>query len=306
MRRLLPLLMVAMLGCGSDEPESTTSRGDELDENECGVLDKTPEAYVVRKLVFTGANAGVSQGLDLDGRVSDRSDDLSCNQIDFVDPDGNEGIDNQFALLVPALDAVTGGGESVDALIQRTINSGNVLLTIETQRNESWDSDPCVEVTVARATGSPLVGADGFLEIGQTLDRDLDAPSAYVAEATITDGALLAGPIDLNLPLTVDAFDLVLTIRNAYIRVEKVEDGLVRGIISGGVVVEEIVEQISEIGASSEVLDVAATVMKNSADLNPNDAGVCQDLSATFEIEASSVFFFPIEAQNESSTSSIE
>ena len=103
-RCIFILCAVCLAGCVDyvDNPPATEPTVDPVvDTNACGVAGP-PQTVVVTELMFVGATGNVTIGLDLDGRVSDRQDVVSCRQADFVDADGNSGIDNQFARLLPA------------------------------------------------------------------------------------------------------------------------------------------------------------------------------------------------------------
>lgn len=296
-RLFLVLVVAATLGCvdrgvtDPGQPDSGMGKPDATDENACGIASNQHN-LVVRHVTFAGEDEpGVTRGLNLDGRVSEPGDAETCGQQDFVGPDGTEGIDNQFAELLPALDLVA-SFDSVQALIDRTINSGGLLLTFEMNRVESFENDECVEFTFSRGAGVPTIGADGRIEAGQTIDRDESSEPVRVDSVTLADGRIVAGPIDLSIPFTVDTFDIQLTIRNATIDANFDPDGNLEGIIAGSIVIPEFVEAISDIEASADVLDLAARVLQNEADLARDESGQCQQISATLVFEAVPVFFF--------------
>ncbi len=250
-----------------------------------------PQTLVIDSLWFVGAEGDVSEGVNIDGRVSDRSDETTCKQPDFTAPDGTEGIDNQFARLLPALETVA-GGDSVQAVIQRTINSGGVLLALELARLDDLEDDVCVEVTVSRAAGQPSIGANGLLEEGQTFERDTEIPATFIGDATFDGGTLRAGPFNLELPLVVDGFELLIQIQQANVVGRFDDDGRFQGIIAGAIVVPEFVESLNEIEASADVLRLVGNLLNNLADLAPNADGKCEHLSITLGISATTGFFF--------------
>lgn len=261
----------------------------EVAETVDATCDAKPQPVVVRKLDFVGLDEdGLTRGLDIDGRVSDRSDDESCNQADFSSPDGLEGIDNQFGKLLPALDVV-GGREAVASAIQRAINTGSLLLVIE--REEFRDeADECVQgVSITRASGVPAIGADGLIESGQTLERDLEAPIATMQQSLAPNGMHDAGVFSLDVPMQIDQFQLDVTIHSATLRFREQEDGSLRGIISGAIVVDEFLTIIEDIEDGTELLDVAAAALQRFADLDPDQEGECQQLSVTLEFEAAPI-----------------
>lgn len=289
MRNLWILLtFVWAVGCVDNTDYGTSQTP--VEAHPCGgVLES--QTLVIDSLWFEGADGNIAQGVDIDGRVSDRSDDVTCNQVDFTSPDGTPGIDNQFARLLPALETVA-GGDSVQAVIQRTINSGGVLLALELARLDDLSDDSCVEVTVSRAAGQPSIGANGLLEEGQTFERDLNIPATFIEDAVLSDGTLRAGPFDLELPLVVDGFELLIQIEHANVIGSFDSYGRFQGIIAGAIVVPDFVESLNEIEASADVLRLVGNLLNNLADLAPNAEGKCEQLSITLGISATTGFFF--------------
>ncbi len=88
----------------------------------------TAERYLVRTLVFGPELDGVAWGFDLDDHVSTVGDLEGCGKQDLVDPDGNTGIDNAFAGLLPTLEQTE--AIAVETLIQDAVNSGALLLAL--------------------------------------------------------------------------------------------------------------------------------------------------------------------------------
>lgn len=261
-----------------------------VDENPCGVAGE-PQLVVVSELSFVGAEGDITRGLNIDGRVSNRDDAQTCRQADFVDAEGNTGIDNQFARVLPALESVA-GGDSVQAVINRTINSGNVLLTFEVQRLDDTQDDTCVEVTVSRALGTPVIGGDGYIEPSQTFDRDSEAPVSFIPDARMTQGVLEAGPFNLVMPVVVDDFDILIDIHDANLRATVAEDGSMEGLIAGAISIPEFVASIETIDASASVLQLVSRALNNLADMGHTPEGKCEQLSISLAFKATPAFFF--------------
>ncbi|MDX1748030.1 MAG: hypothetical protein R3324_19020, partial [Halobacteriales archaeon] len=200
-------------------------------------------------------------------------------------------IDNQLAMIVPAILAF--GGEGVTSAIQRAINEGDVLLVVSMDRVDDWDADQCVEVELVRADGRPTVGGLGLIEPGQTFDRDDDKPASLVEDATIEDGWVTAGPVALELPMQISGFDLFLSVRDATLKYTVEEDGSMRGFIAGSLVVEEMLELLDEIEDGTDVLQGIRKVVKDNADLDPGPDGECRRLSLAVEFRAVPAFLFP-------------
>jgi hypothetical protein len=111
-RKLLPAAVVAgallagssvALGAGASGCVAETSP---MCTTEPGQHDGV---ILFRGITFTREDMGVSDGFDLDGRVSDRGDAQSCRKADFTSTDGRTGIDNQISQLLPIIEEQTGG-----------------------------------------------------------------------------------------------------------------------------------------------------------------------------------------------------
>ena len=87
--------------------------------------------------------SGISLGDNIDQQVSDGQDPSSCYQSDLSSPDGEEGIDNQFAKIIPLIEAV--GGEAIEGLAQGIINQGRLLMMLQLTAldDEDLSEDDC-------------------------------------------------------------------------------------------------------------------------------------------------------------------
>ncbi len=310
-RRLLPLACVAALttGCGDDSPGSedtgltdvSTDIADAADIADIGTADATvdTESYfegeqyvldnshvnVIRRLVFSGqVEPGVAHGFDLDAEVSPPGDDDSCGHGDLVDPDGREGIDNQFSTLWSAIEPIV--GLQVEELLQGAINEGLVLVMAEITDFENLENDEAT-FNLYRGSLDPQVGTQGLIAPDQTFYYDYSAPIS-TATATIVDGELLAGPVELGIPITILDLDIILPLKNGFIRFDIQDDGTFQGIIGGTINIPLVGDALLETGAAAETRAVLP-FFENNADMNPVD-GDCQDISAAFEFEGTTAF----------------
>lgn len=294
MNTRLPLLLLgalALAACGEDEPaEAPPTDEAPVEMGPCGHMGE-PAVFVLRSLEFFAAEDGVADGLDLDGQISEPGDGSGCGKRDYTAPDGTPGIDNQFARLMPAIEAVGGEG-GFESAIMRAINTGAVLVTVELAHLDDPMGDSCVDVTLGRALGAPDIGNDGLIEAGQTYDRDHDAPSHSVDGAEIIDGGFETGPFTLALPMVVDDIELLITIRDMYLRGRFTEDGAVRGIFAGSIVLDELNAFIDRIDEGSSLFAAMRSVLGANADLDPDEDGRCRRISIAVGVEAVPAFFF--------------
>jgi hypothetical protein len=253
------------------------------DDAQAGVLAMVSTLTFARELA-----PGQVEGLNIDGHVSTERTEDGCFKADFVSPEGEPGIDSQFSTLLPTLEAV--GGDAIEGLVQSAINNGELLLGVELWGVDDLQNDACVTARIVRGTGQPALGADGFLLSGQTYERDIEAPGSDLGQVAIVDGILEAGPFDLALPLQVLDRQILLNIREARLRINFAEPTGWSGVMAGGVQVAEIEQLAADVGET--IGGVLLTVVRNAADLQPDEAGVCQGLSATLLFDARDGYFF--------------
>lgn len=246
---------------------------------------------VLSTLTFARATEeGVSSGFDLDGAVTESGGATGCGIADYTSPDGAPGIDNGFAVVVPTLELTE--ASAVEGLIQDAINNGNLLILFELSGVDSTEEDPCVDVTLLRGQGTPSIATNGELEWSQTFDRDLESPSDFVAGASITGSRLVAGPIDLLLPVQILNADLTFPISNGYLQIDFLEDGSFKGVMGGAVSTDYIIEVARTENVDQTLGDIVEALMDSTADLSPDEAGQCRDISVTLEFDAVPAFFF--------------
>lgn len=232
---------------------------------------------------------GVSRGFDVDGLVSSGDDPGGCYWQDLTSPDGQDGIDNQLATLVPALE-VAGGGV-VEDFIQTAINDGSVLLMLLLDDVDSPIDDPHVVVTMTSGMGKPLVGTSGVLLPSQTFALDPDAPVG-TSDGSIVNGRVVAGPFDSFLPIVVFGVYYELDIRDGWMQFDLLEDGsIVNGLFGGGVTVESLVALIDKTG-DKDVIGLFGPLIPNAADLAPDADGVCHQVSVAVEITGVPAFLY--------------
>ena len=291
LRAILIASLAALAACGTPPEQTPPDEGPE-EGHVCGG-EEAPETYIIRSLAFVPADGRVSEGLDIDGVVSDQSDPIGCYKEDYTSPDGREGIDNQFATLLPALELAGGGDEAIAGIFERTIESGNVLLMLGTRRVDDPVDDECVAVSLWRASGEPLIDALGEVERGQTFELDEEQDAFHLTDATLSGGTFEAGPFELDLPMTIDQFDIFMSIKDARVAFEIEDDGVVRGYIAGGVLVEDIVGIVEVVGgAGGNVLDLVVRQVKRNVDVLPDAEGKCQAISIALAFEAVPAFFY--------------
>ena len=183
-----------------------------------------PRSAIITALSFTRESPkGVTPGFDLDG-VASTDDKESCRQPDTVDPEGNLGIDNQVARLVPTVELVY--GNAIDGLVQGAINNGELEIMLDLAGAGDQRSADCVNLGVLVGKGAVALGTNGVIEGFQTFERDEKSPLSTFQGATIADGLLEAGPFDMAVPIAIFDVSFMLHFHGAHFRARIDEEGV--------------------------------------------------------------------------------
>lgn len=253
------------------------------------VTGPTTATWIARRFLFERENEpGIAGGFDLDGDVTSTGGDGGCGQADFVAPDGTEGIDNQFALLLPLVEAA--GGATLPALIQSAINEGDLLIFLHMEGLDDMQNDDSVDIVIGRAAGSAITGADGLLQQWLTFGVDRDEPLNRIPGATIVDGVLLAGPGDVELPIFVFGFRFDVTLHDALVRAEMTDAGPESVTVGGSVMLSNILEIAETPGIQDRIPELIEQVGALMADMSVEDD--CDALTAVATLELAPVFLF--------------
>lgn len=277
-------LSMYTVGCTDDEPQPVTPTHD------CG--PGGTRSFLISTLGFTRVNKedGTVPGFDVDGVVSDEHDELSCHKKDFTSPDGEVGIDNQLAALIPDIEAIL--GDAVDGLVQGAINNGALLILVDVKGAENLQNDDCVDLEVRTVLGKPTLGTDGVIEAYQTYDPDPEAEVSRATGGKIEDGVLTIGPFELAIPIAI--FDVAFTIHvhDALFRLDVgAEDGTRKsGILGGGVVPQEIIDGVDDGAGVDQYIPVISLALNGSTDLARDAEGTCQQVSAGLTITGVEAF----------------
>jgi hypothetical protein len=244
------------------------------------------DVAVVTSLRFARITDGVSLGFDLDG---DDGGDVGCDKPDVEHPDGTEGIDNALAGVLPILEQTEAAG--VEGIAQDNIDNGNLLLMLA--MDGLAPADPtCAAMQVFRAKGPPLLGADGGILAGQTLQIDEDLPQGERLSAVRDGDAVHVEGLNLRFPLTIFDANLDLVIGHGQMTLEPTEDGGWKGVWGGGLPWAELVAQLQGTNVDQTLLGTLPTLLGAVADLAPNESGVCQEISLAFEVEATPAWLY--------------
>ena len=191
------------------------------------VVDMPVQNVLLRTLYFARQEDMISEGFDLDGVSTRLGDGNGCGIADFTNSAGVEGIDNQFAVLLPMIE--NAGGMAIESYATAAVLSGNLLLMLELDNVESMENDPEVSLGVYRALGTPSIGADGEIEAWQTFDLDVNDHWLKVEDARIENGILRADGFQFTVPFYIFDFAFDIVLFEAQVVVEFGENGQHRG-----------------------------------------------------------------------------
>jgi hypothetical protein len=251
--------------------------------------DAPVEYAVVSALTFGREDGEVAPGFDLDAHVSSDTDAIGCGHADHTSPDGLPGVDNAFAGLIPVLDATE--AQALEPIIQEAIRQGLILLIVEMTDPDASD-DACRSMRVLRGTGDPLLGTDGTLLGGQTLELDPESASEAVPATVTAAGTFYAEGIAFDLPIEIFDASLVLEVRGATVEVTELDDGTYTGVLGGGFPYQGVVDGLLETNIDGALKDLLPTVMEGASDLDFDGDGTCESLSVTLEVSALPAFLY--------------
>ncbi|MDG1478835.1 MAG: hypothetical protein P8R54_04555 [Myxococcota bacterium] len=274
------LFFLPLLACASDAQDDPQDTCDQTGER---------EVLLLTTIAFPRETDGVTNGFNLDDDVSVEGGSTGCGVADQLSEDGEEGIDNSFAKLRPALDATE--ASALDAIVQEAINGGGLLVMVQLDGVDSLENDDCVDVSITGGLGDPLRGPNGQILSGQTFERDPEAAVSQLKGAAIVDGVLQGGPIALALPFQFLDADVIFSLQGGLIRLELDPDGAHTGMVGGGTPTEEISALAHNTGIDETVEAVLDTLLSYNADLAPDETDACAEISVTLEFEAASAFF---------------
>lgn len=285
-RRLGSLLLVA-LGCGdgaADDPFAGPVPA------QCAATRMEQSLVVSRLLFIKATRPGVTDGFNLDGRVSTNEDASSCRRTDFTSPDGTTGVDNQLSLLVPVLETQTAG--ALDAAIQAAINSGQLMLGMSVEDLDDRRNDPCVRLVFRQLTGVPFVGSDQRIDPGQTFSVARDQPVSTVV-GRMRDGVIEASGFSVALPIAVLDARFIINFRNARIRIRWRDDDHFEGMVGGGIPASELSAVVQTLGIPDSQRALFSRLINGITDMDPDAEGNCRLFSGAVSFEGRSAFVNP-------------
>jgi hypothetical protein len=228
----------------------------------------------------------ITPGFNLDDKVSTEGGAGNCEDAikNFQNSTGETGVDNQ---LVGSLIGLL-RGFAADLDVQMTVNeqisTGALLLAVRVNDINSFTTDSSVTLDLflvdpAGCAMSPCAPQGGRVSADQVWEMSSRPALATGLPASIADGVLSGGPLDLPLSFEAGGMNINLTIRDAQIGGEISEDSMENGNIGGELRIDDIVE-LAE-GIMPGIGETARGILEGQADLSPSsDPMVCESISA--------------------------
>lgn len=264
----------------------------------CSSADDAPtcqpgpsQAYVLTSLTFTRESPrGVAPGFDLDGHVTKAPEDPSCGKVDLVSPTGQEGVDNQLALLIPEIEKRV--GNAIDGIIQGAINDGRLLIMLDLKNVNDASNDQCVDLEVKLGEGKPTLGTDGVIESWQTFDlRKEGQLLSFGTGGNIANRTFTIGPFPLRIPIAIFDVSFTIYVRDAHIRFTVDEEGNVEGMLGGGISIDEVADGVKNGAGLADLIPQIKTIGKAFSDLGYDEnEGTCSLVSAALAFKARPAF----------------
>ncbi len=238
-------------------------------------------AFVITQLRFSDViSPGVAPGFDLDGING------GCGHPDQVGPDGSSSIDNQLATLMPVFRATE--ARAIDGLLQESVNGGMVLYVAHLTGLDSGMDDPEVQLHLQGALGpKPYLTTEGLIEPDQTFTYDPESPANRTA-GVLEAGTFTSQPFTVGLPVRILNVDFIMQISLGRVQLTLHPDGSADGIFGGAVAVESIVELAN--GVDTSVRELATNLLRQKADLLPDESGRCTAISVWWQFHAERAF----------------
>jgi hypothetical protein len=247
-------------------------------------------SYVLAKIGFVREEPGrvdVADGFNLDNRVSELGDFMTCRQGDMTSTDGEPGIDNQLARLIPQVDMMTGG--VLDGAIQTAINNGQMLVVLTLDNVDDLCNDREVNVSVQRVAGMPFVGSDMLPDPGQTFDlMRMSTPTR--STGVISNGVLEITPVDLPLPIAILDAQFTMNFYSAHLRLKIHPDADSQGIIGGGISLAEFRTAVAGFNIPSSLRMTVNNALTLFADLDRDNTNHCLKISGALRVIARPAF----------------
>ena len=223
----------------------------------CGEPDATSHSYtlLITQTAIAGLNGAGTRGLNLDGRMSDSTDEATCYQVDEIDPiDGEAGVDNAL-------------GQALD-------------VTLISERPQPFDPPVALDLEVR---GSVDLAATDRIVL--SLD-EVGLPPAEVIEGSFRTHAPGDATLTVAFPMP-DGSAIPLALVGVAVKGRITTDGeLTDLVVAGKFDIDDTIAAVTEAAPDIDEGLLRATY-EGVADFDRDPDGECQSVSVAFLAEVS-------------------
>jgi hypothetical protein len=238
-------------------------------------------SILVSSMIQVYPESGISRGFDLDHRISDGTDMEGCYHRDLQSPDGIEGIDNSHGALFPYLEAAESTPDE-NILVDGFTNEIIPFIVRISGVHDHLD-DNCIEVAAFYAQGPIIYGSDGEILDGQTLSAVEFAEPIISRNARIENGTLFVDDFPFFRALFLSAGELPpgAMPEMGALEMPFEPSGFTQGLIGAAIPVGFMYAFFDSVSFT----DLLNGHISRGADLAPDENGICQQISSTYQFE---------------------
>lgn len=244
-----------------------------------------------------GGDETIVAGFDLDGRLSDASDNETCRHADYTSPppDMEMGVDNQLGPILASQEEMF----MIRANLRASLADGRLIVLVEVSDihdlvNDEWVVVDFMFGVLPEGTTAPMLDATGRILPGQTFDvqassleMDMLTPRIRFDGAQIVGGRVRTGAADFAIAIPYDMdTDFNLDIKRSRTRFDVADAALSRGVLGGSLRVAETAMAIAAADPMRFDEDLVRLVLDSAADLDRDAMGDCTSVSVAMVFDA--------------------
>ena len=244
----------------------------------------------------------IAIGLDLDGR--DGSGPLApstCAHEDFLGPNGETGIDNEYFRAVACNRFYRGKGDGIGDMIKgyrKLWSMGPSTTVIMLSGVDDFRNDDHVEFFLASSPEAPPVTSDMKVIDGGSLAITSNPRWRNVGVGRIRDGILTTDPMDFDIYIKWSSLGGEMSLRRARFQLEVLPTGELKGIVGAYWPISNVAARHRGAGAgTATVANVECAAIYSTqklladGDLDPK-TGQCTSISTAMDVTASPTYLF--------------